>query len=361
MTRAGVVVAGLALLAACTGAPRRVDNAVDPALYAAIQDPACAAAWPRATAAMAKGDDAAALPDLLVVTRGCPDFVRAHIAYQDVARRRGGADAQAMVDYYARLPEGATPVAAYLKARLPDQTAYAQFNALKAILARDPSFAWAHLSLARVERGRGHFLPALDSYAQAAVYDPQLHEARLERAQVLAELGRYAEAAVDYKAYLADRGDDVAAARDYVTLLLYRLGRVDEALQYLGELEQRLPDDLTVRMDRAAALWRSKRPQESVAAYLEVLRRAPQMRRAALNIGLLYYEVLPQNDAQRQQFWPRARAAFRWFLDGNEPADGHEQFERTLGVPFRLAVIADKLGPEPLQAVRLSDLAWPGG
>jgi tetratricopeptide (TPR) repeat protein len=348
-----------AVLGACSTGPRRIDDAVDPNVYTRIQDPACEAAWQRARAAIACGDDTAALTDLVFVARGCPDLVRAHLAYQDAARRLGGAAEQAMVDFYVQMPEGKTPVAAYCKARLPHQTAYAQFNALSAILARDPSFAWAHLSLARVERGRGRYLPALDSYESALVYDAQMFEARLERAQVLNELGRYPEAAVDYKAYLANRSDDVQATRDYVSLLLYRLGRVDEAIELLGALEAKFAGDLTLRMDRAAALWRSRRAKESAEAYFAILRDAPSTRRAALNLGLLYFEVLPRDDVQRDLYWPRARAAFRWFLQGNEPADGHEQFERMIGVPFRMAIIADKLGPEPLQAVKLDDLRWP--
>lgn len=358
-TAARTVCLAAALASACSTGPRRIDDAVDPHVYAHIQDPECEAAWQRACAAIAKGDDTGALADLVLVARRCPDLVRAHLAYQDAARRLGGAAEQAMVDFYVQMPEGRTPVAAYCKARLPHQTAYAQFNALTAILARDPSFAWAHLSLARVERGRGRYLPSLDSYEAALVYDSQLFEARLERAQVRAELGRYAEAANDYRAYLASRADDVQAARDFVTLLLYRLGAVDEAMSLLDALEAKLPGDLTLRMDRAAALWRSRRARESAETYYKILCDAPQMRRAALNLGLLYYEVLAKDEAQRATFWPPARAAFRWFLNGNEPADGHEQFERMVGVPFRMANIADALGPEPLQAVKLDDMRWP--
>lgn len=353
--------AALCALAACTATgPRRSLDAVDPTIYAACQDPEAAAAWARARAAIERGDDAAALPDLRTTIGGCPDLVRAHIAYQDVARRLGGAARQAMVDHYLKLPDGATPVVAYCKARLAE-TSYAQDNALAAILARDPSFAWAYLSRARVTRRQGRMLPALDMYASAVVHDPQLHEARRERAQVLAELGREEEAAVDYEAYLAHRNDDIEAVREYVTLLLYRLGRVDEAMPLLETLASRFPDDLTVRMDRAAALWRARRARESVEVYLGILRDSPTTTRAALNIGLLYFEVVPQNDAERRRYWPAARAAFRWFLDGGEAADGHEQFERTLGVPFRMERIAELLGPEPLHAVRLTDLAWPNG
>jgi tetratricopeptide (TPR) repeat protein len=331
---------------ACQNGPRRVVSAIDPGAYTTCRDAEAMAAWARARTRLQAGDDAGALPELLACTQRCPDLVPAHVAYQDCAKRLGGEVAQAMVDTYLKAPERPSPVRAYLQARLAE-TSYAQCNALEAILAKDPAFAWAHLSRGRVTRLQGRLLPALDMFAAAIVNDPQLHEARLERAQVLEELGRYEEAAVDYKRYLEARPDDRIAARDYVGLLLYRLSRVDEAIVWLDRLEQQLPGDVTLRMDRAAALWRARRPREAIAAYLLLLREMPQNARAALNIGLLYYEVAPQNDNERQLYWPKARAAFRLFLDQVKPSDGHEQFERTLGVPFRLARIAELLGPAP--------------
>ncbi len=355
--RAAAAAAIALAVAGCASGPQRRDDAIDPAVYRTCQDPEGAAAWARAQQALARGDDAGALADLQSATRACPLLVRAHLAYQDAARRIGGATAQAMADFYTQLT-GTSPVPAYCRARLAD-TSYAQSNALQAILAQDPSFAWAHLSRARVTRRQGRLLPALDMYAAAIVNDAGLHEARRERAQVLAELGRDEEAAVDYEAYLALQPGDVAATRDYVALLLYRLDRAGEAEPLLATLEAALPGDVGVRMDRAAAYWRSNRPREAVDAYLAILADAPATARAALNLGLLYYEIVPRNDAERARYWPRARAAFRWFLQGGEPADGHEQFERTLGVPFRLERIAQLLGPEPEGPVRLEDLRWP--
>jgi Flp pilus assembly protein TadD len=354
---AAAAVIVLALAAACAGGPQRGDDAVDPRIYATCQDPDGAAAWQRAQQALARGDDAAALPDLQLAVQRCPLLVRAHLAYQDAARRLGGAPAQAMVDHYTSLT-APSPVAAYCRARLAD-TSYAQANALQRILADDPSFAWAHLSLARVTRRQGRLLPAVDMYQLAVVNDPQLHEARHERAQVLAELGREAEAAADYQAYLAARPDDAGATRDYASLLLYRLNRAANAMPLLTALAAKQPGDVGLRMDLAAALWRANRPREAVDAYLAILRDTPANTRAALNIGLLYYEVAPRNEAERARYWPYARAAFRLFLQGGEAADGHEQFERTLGVPFRLERIAQLLGPAPPGPVQLDDLRWP--
>jgi tetratricopeptide (TPR) repeat protein len=346
--------------AACESGPVRPIDAVDPRTYSTCQDPEGMAAWGRARAALARKDDSAALPDLQSCVERCPLFVRAHIAWQDAARRVGGDAERAMQAHYLGLPQGSSVVADYMRARLAD-TSYAQGNALADILRRDGSFAWAHLSLARVTRRQGRLLQALDMFAAAIVNDPELHEARLERAQVLAELGREEEAALDYRAYLRGVPDDLTAMHAYVTLLLYRLGRVDEAMALLDRLQQEQPGSLSLRMDRAAALWWARKPREAVEAYLRVLAEQPDCARAALNIGYLYYEVVPNDDASRRRFWPAARAAFRLFLQNTAPADGHEQFERTLAVPYRLAAIAELLGPDSGGQVLLDDLRWPEG
>jgi len=357
--RASLAMALVVIAGACAAGPQSGEAGVDPRRYDLGQDPASAAAWQRANASLRVGGDAGAIPELLHLVRTCPDFVRGHLAYQDAATRLGGAVRQAMVDYYMALPPREGPVAAYCRARLLD-TDYAQDNALAAILGQHPSFAWAHLSRARVSRQRGRLLPSLDMFAAALVRDAELFEARLERAQVLAELGRDMEAVREYRDYLDQRSDDVTAIRDFVTLLLYRVGRTDEAMPWLAQLEARLPGDVTVRMDRAAVSWRERQHRAAVDAYVAILRDDPGQVRAALNIGLLLYEVVPADaDSDRRRYWPAARAAFRWFLDRGRPADGHEQFERTLGVPFRLQRIADLLGPETPQPPRLDDLAWP--
>lgn len=343
----------------CVFGPRRKPGAVDPAVYATCVDPEGMAAWQRAQAALARGDDAAALSDLVACVHRCPDLVRAHLAYQDVARRLGGEAGSAMVAFYVEAPARSSPVPAYLRARLAD-TAYAQSNALDEILKADDSFAWAHLSRARILRSQGRLAEALVSYETALVNDPALFEARLERAQVLVELGRYEAAATDYAAYLKGRPElDVEVAQAYASLLIYRLGRLDEALAYVTRLEGHVADEPALRMDRAAIDWRGGRPKQAVEGYLQVLRMAPGTARAALNIGLLYYEVVPQDPAARRRFWPAARAAFRLFLAAAEPSDGFEQFERIWAVPYRLRRIEALLGP-PDGEPSLDQLRWPG-
>ena len=359
-SRLGAWLTATLVVAGCQTGPARIDGAIDPRIYRTCADPEANAAWQRAVQSLAKQDDAGALADLRACAERCPKFVPAHLAYQDVARRLGGDAQRAMQAFYLGGPASTETVQAYLRARLAD-TSYAQCNALDAILAKDPSFAWAHVSHARVTRRQGRLLQALDMFAQATLYDPEMHEAHLERAQVLTELGRDEEAAVEYKAYLRGVPDDAAAMHAYASLLLYRLGRIEEALPLLDQLETRQPGSLSVRMDRAAADWRAGRPQHAIDGYLSVLAEQPRVARAALNVGMIYYEVLPRDDAQRAVFWPKARAAFRMFLELSEPTDGHEQFEKILAVPYRLGIIDGTLGRATAEPVTIDDLRWPAG
>lgn len=359
----------VALLAVAGGASCSSFGGADPGkakVYAECNDAEAAVTWEAAKRELQDGDDQSALAKLIQVVARCPQLVRAHVAYQDAARRLGGATEQRMVDWYmtdasansfAAPQLAGTPLLAYLRARLAD-TAYAQANALAGILAQNKSFAWASLSLGRVNRSQGRLSEALQNFEAAIGYDASLFEARLERAQVLAELGRDEEAAMDYAQYCDKNPADMAATREYVTLLLYRLDKIDEALMRIELLETLGDKTLSLRMDRAAAMWRNNLPQASIEIYLEILQAAPKTARAALNIGLLYYEIVPKDEADRRRFWPKARAAFALFLQATEPSDGHEQFERTWAVPFRLGRIAELLGPS-LAKPTLDDLRWP--
>ncbi|MCA8966818.1 MAG: tetratricopeptide repeat protein, partial [Planctomycetes bacterium] len=346
--------AALLLLAACESTPNRLDTGSDVDRYSRLDDPQGSAAYASAMAALARGDRAAALVGLRKTVELCPEHVRAHRLYQDVARELGGEAAAAMMAYYRQLPvpearAGGSPVPAYLQARLAD-TSYAQGNALAELLRRHPGFAWGHLSAGRVSRRQGRLLQALDSFSSASTYDPRLPEARLERGQVLAELGRYEESAREYEAYLGLAPDDDASTRAYIDLLIYHLSRLDRALELLRPMLAAAPKDVELNMQMAAIDWLGKRPRQALDGYLEILVDHPTHARALLNIGLLYYEVLPRDAEAQRRLWPQAAIAFQWFLQSDEPQDGHEQFERTVAVPYRLARIAEVLGAAATQA-----------
>lgn len=350
------------LLAACAGGPLPTGAAATTDRYERLSDPQGAAAYESAMRALALGDRPAALDGLRTTIAKCPEHVRAHRLYQDVAREVGGAEAAAMLEFYKALAAGPTaatsPLPAYFAARLAE-TSYAQGNALARLAAAHPDFAWAHFSLARVSRQQGRLQQALDGFGRAVQNDARLREARLERAECLVELGRYEEAAVDYEAYLGAEANDRAAVRSYIDLLLYRLRRVDRARALLTPLLADAPRDLELRMQMAAVRWFANQPKEALVDYLGILADAPDHARAALNVGLLYYEVLPKDEAAKRRLWPKAAQAFEWFLSCGDAQDGHEQFERTIGVPYRLATIRDLCGVLAFDKVRdLAALRW---
>ncbi len=360
--RRSLVVGVAFALAACATQRPPTASGTTVGRFERLDDPQGATAYAQAVAAAERGDLLGAIASLRTVLERSPDHVRSHRLYQDLARRQGGESATAMLAYYKALaarPEAAdSPVPGYCLARLAD-TSYVQGNSLGELLRRFPDFAWGHLSLARVSRRQGRLLQAVDGFGRALVHDANLREARLERGEVLAELGRYEEAALDYDAYLAQTPADRAATRAYIDLLLYHLRRVDRALQLLQPLLAASPTDIELRMHRAAARWLAREPLEALVDYLGILADAPDHARAALNVGLLYYEVLPTDDLQKQRLWPKAAQAFAWFLSCDVAQDGHEQFERTLGVPFRLAEIRKRCGPlEFAEPRNLAALRW---
>ena len=54
--------------------------------------------------------------------------------------------------------------------------------------------------------------------------------------------------------------------------------------------------------------WDGERMQYYLHNFLA---EQPDSARAALNVGLIYYEIVPQDDDDRRRLWPKARAAFR--------------------------------------------------
>jgi Flp pilus assembly protein TadD len=345
----------LVLAVACAAPGPSLQRSRDPERYRVLQDAQAAESWQSAQRAVAAG----ALPDAVALLQQtlarCPEFVPAHLAFQDAATQLGGESESGMRDYYRNLPEVDSPVPAYCRSRLLE-TAYERDQVLKALLARAPSFAYAHLARGRIQDAKGQLQAAVDSYHAATYSDPGLAEARLLRAAALVELGRNEEAAIEYEIYLGMQPADDAVRHAYAQLLVYRLRRIARGQQLLDELAQRRPADLAVLMDRAAATWLAGDAKESLRRYLAVLAAEPQSPRALLNIGLLYYDALPRNDNDRLLYWPRARLAFELFLASTASGvagngDGHEEFERNLAVPFRLAVIAEQMaGSVPLAA-----------
>lgn len=332
----------LGVLAACPGTPLAGERQ-DSARYEVCTDAAGRLAFDQAMVHLQAGLDAEALPLLRECVQRCPELVRAHELYQDTAIHLGGAVEQQMRAFY----DGQTPslrdtVLAYAKARLLE-SAWSRNQALEAILRYDSSFYYAHLSRARLLRSSGRLSDAISAYQRALAQNPELLPAHLELAETLVESGREAEAQPHYANYLRGNPNDLPVVRAYVSLLVYKLGRPDQAMPFIDRLLSRDPQDAAALMDKAAAIWRRGDPQQARQLYIEVLERRPDNARAALNIGFLCYEAIPRDDAARLQWWPKAAAAFRMFLRLVRPEEGMDYVEQLLGVPYRLKEIASFL------------------
>lgn len=341
-------------LAACVGGPAAAPTAaVDP--WDTLTDPAVQARWAAAQVAIQAGHDAEALPLLREIVERAPAFVPGHLRYQDIAQGLGGAAATAMRAFYRDHAEPG-PAIAYAQARLLG-TPFEQFEAVRRIEKKQPEFYWASLSIARLQRARGQSGDAAAAYRQVLAQRGDQLEAHLELAETLIELGLDAEAATHYENYLRGAPQDAVAMRAYVALLVYRLNRAADAMPWIERLLARDPRDEGVLMDRAAATWRRGQPREALAAYLQILEQRPTNARAALNIGYLYYDALAADAAGRRTFWPKARAAFRLYLQTVRPEEGMDHLEQQLAVPFRLQEIAREVGPDdPTRVVTVQDL-----
>jgi tetratricopeptide (TPR) repeat protein len=338
------------LLAACGLPMPTVSEGMDPRRFSSCQDPEVQRAWDQALVHLQAGRDRDAVPLLRSVVERCPEHVAAHRYYQEAATHVGGDTAAAMAALYRQLPDNSrSPVPAYAKAALLP-TDYERKQALDKILARFSDFAWAHLSLARVQRKIGRMRDAVESYQRAVSIDHDLIDAYLELAETLVELGQYEEAVLPYDNYLRGNPNDRSAVLAYAHLLLYRLGRHAAARPLIERLLAGDPGDAVAMMDLAGVEWRAGNREAALANYLRVLEGgeagAQTDARAALNIGNLHYDAYGDDAATRREHWPKARKAYQFYLRLIRPEDGQDMFEKWCAVPFRMHEIEQFLGPE---------------
>jgi Tfp pilus assembly protein PilF len=106
---------------------------------------------------------------------------------------------------------------------------------------------------------------ALDCLDQAVAIAPRLPFAQINRAQLLAELGRYEDALDGYDAFLrcAPSPEIAEARRDLL----------DAAFADLDQGLEARPDDLAARLARANLLRKTQRYDEAAAAYAALVER----------------------------------------------------------------------------------------
>jgi tetratricopeptide (TPR) repeat protein len=308
----------------------------------------------------AQDDREGALAALRELVTECPDYVPGHRSYIEYARRIGGEAEKAMERYYLDLKDRPdSPVVPYVKAAVvPSEQE--RLALLEESTRRDSSFHWGFLSLGRVMQRPSVRKPgqALEQFAKAVAVAPDCAPCNLEYAEALAEVGRVEEAELHYRRVLELRPYEVGVTKAFVQLLVHgsfpTSRRMREARRLVDELLERDPRDSDLWMMRAAISWHEGQWLAARDDYRKVIElrlvdnEPADAMRAVLNLGNLYYHVLPEVDpGGRAEWWPKARDAYTYFVRRGE-ADGVLDFvDLYVAIPYRLQLIADELGPLP--------------
>ncbi len=304
------------------------------------------------TAAAARAKDAIGL---------CPEYVPAHLLYQDLGRLRGEPFNAEMLEFYAEYPDQSdSPLRPFLLARLErrvEREAECQ-KLLQESLRRDPNFHYAHLEMGRMWLGVGRSGKALESLVKARSLQPGHMPTKLYLAKAYAAQGGYSKAAQNYRSYLRTNKSDAQASLAFASLLVYRLHEPNEAEPVARELLQGDSSNPDLCMLMAATLWLQGKAAEAVPLYQQALMLDPQNARAALNLGNLYMDVLGrQSEASKREAWAKARLAYRYYQQLEEVYDFFDFWDLRAAVPQRLAWIDEFLGTAADDApVKVQDL-----
>lgn len=352
------VVAALLLLSSAASCVSMSSIAPASDLYERCDDEAAIEALAAARQSIALGDDARAVPQLRDVVSRCPSFVPGHLLYQDCAIRIGGSAERAMREYYAESSDdSASPVGPFVRSRLAVDDA-TRVELLDLALRRDRSFYYAYEAKAALWRRLHRSAQALEMLQDAVAAKADFAPANLALAEVLEDLGRGAESRTYYENYVRLQPGDRDAKKSFVELLVYQLRVPRDASPVIGELLELDPDDVEVLMDAAAVAWLTGDVDRAAAMYRDILVREPTQTRAALNLANLLFEALPARDPSRRlEHWSRARKAYRYVAELNDPKGLFDAFDRYFLVDYRLAQIDAELGADPTGGpVRVEEL-----
>jgi Flp pilus assembly protein TadD len=321
-------------------------------------DPSARDAYAEAQRAILSGTPADALPHLRRVVELSPDFVPAHIQYQDVARELGGAAEESMRTFYAAWPaDSSSPVGPFLKARLAPSDED-RMKGLERAIENDDSFYFAYQLQAEFWIRYGRTSNALELLQKAFSSKPDYAPANIALAEILESLGRGAEARRHYENYVEVRPGDLQARKALVELLIYGLGEPSEAKPHLARLRQIDVDDVEVLMDTAAVAWLEGDLEVAADTYRDVLKRDAGRSRAILNLGNLYYDAFPNADPERrEEYWKKAQLAYRLYVQRADYDGFYDLWDAYFALAYRLEEIAELVGPLADDVdVQISDL-----
>ncbi len=348
--KAGWLFLALLGLTACRSIGRASEH------YEVCALPESAAAYQQARLHTNAGEYEQALPLLRSTVLACPEFIRGHLLYQDAAIDAGAAGEAAMREYYASFDHaGDQALVLYLRSRLVDNNRD-RLDLLNRVVAWDETFYRAYVDKAAVYRRSQRTGRALDELRNAVMAEPASIAANQAIAEVMVQLGRYSEAAGHYRTLVRLSPSNQSVKKDYLSLLIYELGDLDDAEVLVDDLLGFDDLDVEALMDKAAIAWMRGQLQAALDSYHQVLRLDPSRAEAVLNLGNLYYQALADDSEEgRRRYWPKARLAYTYYLENGAQGTAYDQLDQWLTVPMRLREIDQLLGPRPDLPVRLQD------
>lgn len=324
--------------------------------YEQCEDLEAVQAYQQARLYINAGDYVEALDRLELTVSNCPEFIKGHELYQDTALEAGAEAEWDMREYYAGFTYESDPaLERYLRSRLLDNNRD-RLDLLNQVIGWDETFYRAYLARAAIYRRNQRTGRALDELRKAIMAQPASIEANQAIAEVMVQLGRYSEAAGHYRTLVQLNPSNQEVKKDYLALLIYELGELEDAEVMVDDLLGFDEMDVEALMDKAAIAWLRQDWASAVELYHLVLRMDPTRSAAVLNLGNLYYQSMAgEGRAGRLQYWPRARLAYTYYLQHSEQETAYDQLDQWLAVPMRLRRIDRLLGPRPDTLVRLED------
>ena len=182
-----------------------------------------------------------------------------------------------------------------------------------------PTNARAHYNLGNAQRRAGDLVAALNEYDLATRLVPKVIHARLNRADVLEQLGRRPEAIAEYEAALRADSRSATAHHNFAVTLV-RAGRANDAvIHFLAALQfETEATAAKTHFELADTLADLNRLPEAVTHYEAALRSGPGSALLHSNLGSTLYK-LGQIEAACRQFEQAVR------LDPNHTA-AHANF-----------------------------------
>lgn len=121
------------------------------------------------------------------------------------------------------------------------------FDTLNQGLAIDDHYAPLHQALGVLYAVNGDLPSAAKAFERAAAVQPTFAPAYAALGDAYAQLGRFDEAIRNYRRTIELDSSGAATARVSLTLVLLRVGRIEEAAEQVNELQRLAPNDPVVR------------------------------------------------------------------------------------------------------------------